>query len=122
MVCLNICLLHRNWPQPVLLKAIEDGPLQVRVWNPRIYPQDRLHKMPVITPAYPSMCATHNVTGSTQEVMIREFKKGAEVADKIIIGTAEWKDLFESADFFSMYKYYLQVTASSNSEDIQLKW
>ena len=25
-----------SWPQPVLLKPIEDGPLQVRVWNPRV--------------------------------------------------------------------------------------
>ena len=24
------------WPQPVLLKSIEDGPLKVRVWNPRV--------------------------------------------------------------------------------------
>jgi poly(A) polymerase len=24
-----------NWPQPVLLKNIENGPLQVRVWNPK---------------------------------------------------------------------------------------
>lgn len=42
-----------NWPQPVLLKQIEDGPLQVRVWNPRLYAMDRQHRMPVITPAYP---------------------------------------------------------------------
>lgn len=25
-----------GWPQPVLLKTIEDGPLQVRVWNPKV--------------------------------------------------------------------------------------
>lgn len=25
-----------NWPHPVLLKAIDDGPLQVRVWNPKV--------------------------------------------------------------------------------------
>lgn len=25
-----------SWPQPVLLKNIEDGPLQVRVWNPKV--------------------------------------------------------------------------------------
>jgi len=25
-----------NWPQPVLLKPIEDGPLNVRVWNPKV--------------------------------------------------------------------------------------
>jgi poly(A) polymerase len=28
--------LARSWPQPVLLKQIEDGPLQVRVWNPKV--------------------------------------------------------------------------------------
>jgi poly(A) polymerase len=26
----------RSWPQPVLLKQIEDGPLQVRIWNPKV--------------------------------------------------------------------------------------
>lgn len=24
------------WPQPVLLKTVENGPLQVRVWNPKV--------------------------------------------------------------------------------------
>jgi poly(A) polymerase len=24
------------WPQPVLLKQIEDGPLQMKVWNPKV--------------------------------------------------------------------------------------
>jgi len=26
----------RSWPEPVLLKQIEDGPLPVRVWNPKV--------------------------------------------------------------------------------------
>lgn len=77
-----------------MLKPIEDGPLPVRVWNPKVlrseilssghtalirtqlYPADRAHRMPIITPAYPSMCATHNVTQSTQMIMTEEFKKG----------------------------------------------
>lgn len=25
-----------GWPQPVLLKNIEDGPLQMKVWNPQV--------------------------------------------------------------------------------------
>jgi len=34
---LEPCLTStRAWPQPVLLKQIEDGPLQVRVWNPKV--------------------------------------------------------------------------------------
>ena len=24
------------WPQPVLLRPIEDGPLQMKVWNPKV--------------------------------------------------------------------------------------
>ena len=42
----------------------------------QLYPGDRAHRMPIITPAYPAMCATHNVTASTQMVMTEEFKKG----------------------------------------------
>lgn len=29
--------MSRSWPQPVLLKQIEEGPLQVRVWNPKVH-------------------------------------------------------------------------------------
>lgn len=111
-----------KWPQPVLLKTIEEGPLPVRVWNPKLYPQDRLHRMPIITPAYPSMCATHNVSQSTQMIMTQEFKRGAELVDRIMVGSAEWSELFAGHDFFHKYKYYLQVVASSGSADLQLKW
>lgn len=34
--CHRWLLYARSWPQPVLLKQIEDGPLQVRVWNPKV--------------------------------------------------------------------------------------
>ncbi|EKM79958.1 hypothetical protein AGABI1DRAFT_113202 [Agaricus bisporus var. burnettii JB137-S8] len=110
------------WPQPVLLKQIEDGPLQVRVWNPKLYPSDRSHRMPIITPAYPAMCATHNVTESTQMIMTEEFKKGADIVDKVIVGSASWSDLFAKHDFFHKYRYYLQVIASTGNSDLQIKW
>ena len=32
----SLLISIRAWPQPVLLKQIEDGPLQVRVWNPKV--------------------------------------------------------------------------------------
>ncbi|GAA5980244.1 hypothetical protein JCM10908_001585 [Rhodotorula pacifica] len=116
-------IMHQwQWPAPVLLKPIEEGPLQVPVWNPKLYPSDRSHRMPIITPAYPSMCSTHNVTLSTQQIMTAEFKRAAEIVDKVFVGTAKWAELFQPHDFFSKYRYYLQITASSSNADVQLKW
>ncbi|KAI0068543.1 poly-A polymerase [Artomyces pyxidatus] len=134
-----IIMYQWSWPQPVLLKQIEDGPLQVRVWNPKLYPGDRSHRMPIITPAYPAMCATHNVTASTQMIMTEEFKKGsarsvtdvivsneflegADIVDKVIVGTATWSELFAKHDFFHKYKYYLQIIASTGDSNLQIKW
>ncbi|GAA5832256.1 hypothetical protein JCM11251_004297 [Rhodosporidiobolus azoricus] len=116
-------IMHQwQWPAPVLLKPIEEGPLQVRVWNPKLYPSDRSHRMPIITPAYPSMCSTHNVTLSTQSIMTSEFKRAAEITTQVHVGSVQWSELFKPHDFFSKYRYYLQITASSGSADVQLKW
>ncbi|ODQ61269.1 hypothetical protein WICANDRAFT_28713 [Wickerhamomyces anomalus NRRL Y-366-8] len=116
-------LTQWNWPQPVLLKPIEDGPLQVRVWNPRVYPQDRQHRMPVITPAYPSMCATHNITASTQKVIMGELERGTVLMNDIMSNKKTWSDLFIKHDFFHKYKFYLTIIASTRGDDEQhLKW
>ena len=105
-----------------MLKPIEEGPLALRVWNPKLYLTDKAHRMPVITPAYPSMCATHNVTLSTQLVKIQDFKRAADITDRIMIGKAKWCDLFAKHDFFRQYKYYLQIIASSDEDEMQRKW
>ncbi|KAH8698936.1 poly(A) polymerase Pap [Talaromyces proteolyticus] len=111
------------WPQPVLLKPIEDGPLQMKVWNPKIYHGDRFHLMPIITPAYPSMCATHNISMSTKAVILRELQRGGDIVDKIFGKQLTWNDLFTRHTFFSNdYKYYLQITASSKTKDAQSVW
>lgn len=112
-----------TWPQPVLLKHIEDGPLQMKVWNPKIYPSDRHHLMPIITPAYPSMCATHNVSLSTKAVILRELKRGEEIVEKIFLGKLTWHDLFTKNTFFTRdYKYYLSITSSSTTKEAQSVW
>lgn len=112
-----------NWPQPVLLKPIEDGPLQVRVWNPRLYPHDRQHKMPVITPAYPSMCATHNINSSTQKVIMNELERGSELMAQISLNNKTWADLFQRHDFFHRYRFYLCIVAATEgTSEEHLKW
>jgi poly(A) polymerase len=102
---------------------MEDGPLQVRVWNPKLYPADKSHRMPIITPAYPSMCATHNVTDSTRSIMLTEFERSAELVEQsILLGEKSWQALFTKSNFFQDYRHYLQIVAGSSSSETQLKW
>ncbi|KAJ7132442.1 Poly(A) polymerase central domain-containing protein [Mycena epipterygia] len=110
------------WPQPVLLKQIEDGPLNVRVWNPKLYPSDRAHRMPIITPNYPSMCATHNVSASTLAILSEQIQNGADVVEKVMAGTASWSELFSKHDFFHKYRNYIQVVALTRDPQQQIKW
>lgn len=112
-----------NWPQPVYLKYVEDGPLSVRVWNPKIYPLDKTHRMPIITPAYPSICATHNVTASTLEIIVSELERGSQVMHEITSGRKPWSELFGKHDFFHAYKYYLSICAATRgSVEEHSKW
>ena len=79
--------------------------------------------MPIITPAYPSMCATHNVTMSTKKTILRELKRGGEITDKIFTGKMQWKDLFVKHDFFTQeFKYYLSIVAASRAREAQHVW
>lgn len=112
-----------RWPEPIMLKLIEAGPFPSRVWNPAINRSDKNHLMPIITPAFPSMCATHNITHSTQEVILNELNRGREITEKIFDGKLPWSSLFEKHTFFSQdYKYYLNVNCASRTNDAQLIW
>ncbi|KAI8047287.1 poly-A polymerase [Gilbertella persicaria] len=119
-------LTEWNWSAaPVMLKHIEDGPSlssSLRPWNNRINLVDKSHRMPVITPSYPSMCATHNVTASTQRIILGEFNMAAQTVDKIMMGSLPWSALFLPHTFFQNYKYYLQVIVSSDAHARFLGW
>ncbi|KJZ76069.1 hypothetical protein HIM_04525 [Hirsutella minnesotensis 3608] len=112
-----------RWPQPVLLKPIENGPLPVRVWNPKVYKGDSFHLMPVITPAYPSMCATFNITRSSMAIINRELQRGLELTENIMVGKRPWSDLFTKHTFFTAdYKYYISVTTASKDKEAHKIW
>ena len=111
-----------DWPRPVYLKPIEDLQMGQRVWNPRVHPSDRYHRMPVITPAYPSMCSTHNVSASTQSLMMTEFERGAEVTLRIEQGRGSWEELFEESDFFVRHRHFFQLIAVCSTETAYRAW
>ncbi|RSL59130.1 hypothetical protein CEP54_007407 [Fusarium duplospermum] len=112
-----------RWPQPVLLKPIESGPLPVRVWNPRVYKGDSFHLMPVITPAYPSMCATFNITRSSMRVINRELQRALQISESIMVGKRPWSELFVKHTFFTQgYKYYISVISSAKTKESHKIW
>lgn len=112
-----------RWPQPVLLKPIENGPLPVRVWNPKVYKGDSFHLMPIITPAYPSMCATFNITRSSMTIIKRELQRGLEITEQVMVGKQSWNDLFVKHTFFTTdYKYYISVVSASKAKEPHKVW
>ncbi|XP_015578273.1 nuclear poly(A) polymerase 1 isoform X1 [Ricinus communis] len=111
-----------RWPNPVMLCAIEEGSLGLQVWDPRRNPKDRYHLMPIITPAYPSMNSSYNVSASTLRIMSEEFQRGNEICEAMEASKADWNTLFESFSFFDAYKNYLQIDIGAENEDDLRKW
>ncbi|XP_010925521.1 nuclear poly(A) polymerase 4 isoform X2 [Elaeis guineensis] len=110
-----------RWPNPVMLCPIEEHEIGFPVWDPRKNPRDRTHHMPIITPAYPCMNSSYNVSISTRRVMMEQFQMGNKICEDIELNKASWSALFEPYLFFEMYKNYLQVDiVAADAEDLRL--
>ncbi|KAG2647282.1 hypothetical protein PVAP13_2KG580200 [Panicum virgatum] len=111
-----------KWPNPVMLCHIEEGSLGLPVWDPRRNYRDRGHQMPIITPAYPCMNSSYNVSVSTRFVMIQEFTRAFEICQAIDEGKTDWDALFEPYPFFESYKNYLEVNITARNEGDLRNW
>ncbi|KAI4350970.1 hypothetical protein L6164_005372 [Bauhinia variegata] len=111
-----------RWPNPVLLCPIEEGSLGLPVWDPRRNPKDRYHLMPIITPAYPCMNSSYNVSSSTLRIMLDEFQRGNEICEAMEANKADWDTLFEPYLFFEAYKNYLQIDIKADNADDLRNW
>lgn len=65
----------------MMLCEIEDGELGFSIWDPCKNPRDRNHIMPIITPAYPCMNSSYNVSASTLWVMMEQFQFGKMICE-----------------------------------------
>ncbi|KAL6972749.1 Nuclear poly(A) polymerase 4 [Sarracenia purpurea var. burkii] len=109
-----------RWPNPVMLCTIDEDELGFSVWDPRKNPRDRTHHMPIITPAYPCMNSSYNVSVSTLRVMMEQFQFGNKICEDIELNKAHWSALFEPYLFFESYKNYLQVDiVAADSDDLR---
>ncbi|CAL9763163.1 unnamed protein product [Musa acuminata subsp. burmannicoides] len=109
-----------RWPNPVRLCDIEEAELGFPVWDSRKNPRDRTHHMPIITPAYPCMNSSYNVSTSTLRVMTEQFQIGNNICEDIELNKTGWGALFEPHPFFETYKNYLQVDiVAADAEDLR---
>ncbi|XP_047327859.1 nuclear poly(A) polymerase 4-like isoform X3 [Impatiens glandulifera] len=111
-----------HWPNPVMLCEIEQEELGFSVWDPRKNPRDRTHHMPIITPAYPRMNSSYNVSLSTLRVMMEQFQFGNKICEGIELNKGKWKALFEPYLFFESYRNYLQVDIVAADDGDLLAW
>ncbi|KAK9817001.1 hypothetical protein WJX72_008108 [[Myrmecia] bisecta] len=115
-----------RWPTPVMIRSIEkDLVLTLQVWDPRENYRDRAHLMPIITPSYPAMNSSYNVSASTLEVMQEEFARGERICSEILASPSDqvdWAKLLEPDNFFDKYKNYLQVEVVAPNEEDFITW
>ncbi|KAM3241462.1 hypothetical protein ACQJBY_054408 [Aegilops geniculata] len=111
-----------QWPNPVMLCAIENDDLGFSVWDPRKNPRDRSHVMPIITPGYPCMNSSYNVSSSTLRVIKEQFKLGNKICQEIDLNKASWTALFEPFNFFEAYTKYLVVDIVADTDDDLRLW
>eukprot|EP01053_Blabericola_migrator_P000217 Blabericola_migrator_1__216@NODE_1057_length_5570_cov_23_138288_g727_i0_p4_GENE_NODE_1057_length_5570_cov_23_138288_g727_i0NODE_1057_length_5570_cov_23_138288_g727_i0_p4_ORF_typecomplete_len303_score49_12PAP_RNAbind/PF04926_15/4e23PAP_central/PF04928_17/2e21_NODE_1057_length_5570_cov_23_138288_g727_i032504158 len=93
-----------------------------RVWNPKSNPYDRNHLMPIITPTFPSMNSTHNVTHSTMQVLLEEFTVALQKVEKVEEGTATWDEVLEKFDFFHSSKHFLALSIMAKGDQVFRRW
>ncbi|KAJ0603475.1 putative polynucleotide adenylyltransferase [Helianthus annuus] len=117
-----ILVARWRWPNPVMLCAIQEDELGCTVWDPRKNPKDKTHHMPIITPAYPCMNSSYNVSISTLRVMTEQFQFGNRICEEIELNKAQWPVLFEPYMFFESYKNYLQVDIVAADPDDLRAW
>ncbi|GMH15994.1 hypothetical protein Nepgr_017835 [Nepenthes gracilis] len=111
-----------RWPNPVMLCKIEEDELGFSVWDPRKNHWDRTHHMPIITPAYPCMNSSYNVSTSTLWVMAEQFQYGNKICQEVELNKVHWSSLFEPYMFFERYKNYLQVDIVAADADDLRAW
>lgn len=126
-VSLFFSVLYRwPWPQPIIIKEVSDYNYNLKIWNPKANPAQRSDKMPVITPVYPPICSTYNITLSTLTIMKREFARSSNIIQQLTNNEISPNKAFEAlcapSDFFTRHKNYFLVVLASSSEQEHKKF
>ncbi|CRH00882.1 poly(A) polymerase PAP, putative [Plasmodium relictum] len=137
-----------NWKYPVLIKSIKksniEGLKNFPIWDPEKNIKDKLHVMPIITPAFPCMNSTYNVTYCTRNILIEEFKRAHSIINYMEDNPSNntnininilnnnnntsynsnniWANILKPLDLFTNYKHFLHIQIMATNELIHNKW
>ena len=113
-ICLKFFLVYSrwNWGNPVILcpitQSTEVGLMGFKIWNPKLNHSDRSHLMPIVTPAFPCMNSTYNVSETTKRILISEFARAFQILSSFTDSTTLEK-LVRPPPFLSLFRFYLAV-------------
>jgi len=115
---------------PITLIEIANDPSTVPFMIPEnlIQPISARAVMPIITPAFPSMNTTFNVTETTKHIMLTEIEKGAMITKALLeqqeSGSTRisWRRLFKKFPFFKAYEHFIEIQILSKQEEDLKKW
>ncbi|EGZ28664.1 hypothetical protein PHYSODRAFT_474162 [Phytophthora sojae] len=111
-----------KWPLAIQLCKTHDANLGLEVWNANAG-HNRYQVMPILTPAYPSMNSSFNVSTHSLTVMKEEFKRGLTIVQDVLSkGGSEWGPLFEPSDFFAVHQHYLAVEVYTEKQEEEAAW
>ena len=82
--------------------------------------------MMVLTPAFPCMNSTYNVSPSTLKIISQHIKEGWDIIYRCMSERKmiEWKKVFEKYDFFKKNYHFIEITICSDAETREqyIKW
>merc|ERR1712190_558638 len=113
-----------NWSKPVMLCEVVEYPnvaglAGLKVWNPKT---DRNHVMPVITPAFPAMNSTHNVSETTRRILLDEFRRGYDMVKQVESQKIEWNLVHEPYVFFTQFKHFIWLEVLTKNQEVYHKF
>jgi len=119
-----------DYKYPVLICEIRDPKTTAPIsslpqnWNPKSIDSLDQKLMPIITPAYPCINSTFNVSNTTKKILVKEMARAAKIVLKINrkLPGYNWMSLFKKYDFFKEYYNYLKIDTLANDQEDHLLW
>jgi len=119
-----------NYQNPIMLLEVEHD-VKYGIDKDLLYKENPMQLMPILTPAYPSMNSTHNVSVSTKSAILTELQKGLQITEALlkrdekgnkVHPTLSWRRLFKKFNFFGAYPHFVMITVLAKTDDLQNRW